>query len=492
MKRFILTAIVLSMILVNVTAQNEGDALRYSYLKQVGTARFTALSGAFGALGADFSTLSSNPAGIALYKRSELTLSPDVYFGSSSSSYLGKTMEDGRNNFAVGNAGLILTMKPVDRLDRSEFKNFQFGFGVNRMADFNNRYIYEGVNSENSLLDAYLDYSGNKNPETLNSFDTRLAFDTYLIDTIPGQAQPTYVNAYSYLGGFSSALQRKSTESWGSVNEMVFSGGANLSDRFYFGLTFGFPFVRYYQRTTYTEYNQNTEKDLDHFSTFESLETHGSGFNLKIGTIVRATDWLRIGIAYHTPTWYNDLNDRYYTRMNSYFMTYVNGENSYYSTSPDGEFNYDIKTPYRLIASAAVIIGKIGLISADYEYLDYSNARLSPTTDFIEPNDVIKRNFKGSQNLRVGTEWNAGPVQFRGGYSYYGSPFESGVNDGQLSSYSGGIGFREKDFFVDAALSYSKATLDDYMYGTDNIKVNAAEITREVYNFLITFGYRFD
>lgn len=488
MKRFILTAIVLSMILVNVSAQNEGDALRYSNLKQVGTARFTALNGAFGALGADFSTLSSNPAGIALYKRSEISVTPNLYFANSESSYLAKTMDDGRNNFSVGNAGLILTMKPIDRLDRSEFQNFQFGFGVNRMADFNNRYIYEGVNTENSLLDAYLEYSGNMNPELLNSYDTRLAFDTYLIDTVAGQPVPTYVNAYSYIGGFSSALQRKSTESWGSVNEMVFSGGANLSDRFYFGLTLGFPFVRYYQRTTYTEFNQNTEKDLDNFSTYESLETHGSGFNLKIGTIVRATDWLRVGLAYHTPTWYSNLNDRYYTNMRAY---YANGD-YFTANSPDGEFNYDIQTPQRLIASVAVVIGKIGLISADYEYIDYSDARLSPTIDFTEPNDKINRYFGNTHNIRFGTEWNVGPVQLRGGYSYYGSPFKNEINDGQLSSLSGGIGFRDKDFFVDAALSYSLSSLDDYMYGTDNVKVDPASITRQTYNFLITLGYRFD
>jgi len=488
MKRFILVASVLSMLLITVSAQNEEDALRYSLLKQIGTARYTALNGAFGALGADFSTLSSNPAGIALYKRSELSVTPDIYFGNSESFYNGKTMDDGRNNFAVGNAGLILTLKPIDRLDRSEFKNFQFGFGVNRMADFNNRKIYEGINTQNSLLDAYLEYSGNLNPGMLNPYDTRLAFDTYLIDTVPGQVVPTYVNAYSYIGGFSSALQRKSTESWGSINEMVFSGGANLSDRFYFGFTFGFPFIRFYRNTTYTEYNLNTEKDLDHFTTYESLETHGSGFNFKIGTIVRATDWLRVGVAYHTPTWYSNLNDRYYTNMMAY---YTNGD--YYTAySPDGEFDYDIQTPQRLIGSAAIIIGKLGLISADYEYLNYSDARLSPTDDFTEPNDRIKRYFNNTQNIRVGTEWNVGPVQLRAGYANYGSPFEKGINDGKLNSFSGGLGFKSRDFFADAALTYSKSTLDDYLYGTDNIQVNPAEITSKVYNFLITLGYRFD
>jgi len=489
MKRFILMASVLSMLLMNVSAQNEQDALRYSNLKQLGTARYAGLNGAFGALGADFSTLSSNPAGIALYTRSEISVSPNIFFGNSEGYYNGQTMEDGRNNFALGNAGIILAMKPVDRLDRSELKNYHFGFGVNRMADFNGRTIYEGINTENSLLDAYLEYAGSLNPDMLNSFDTRLAFDTYLIDTVPGQSIPTYVNAYSYIGGFSSALQRKSVEEKGSVNEMVFSGGVNIIDRYYFGITLGFPFIRYFRNTIYTEFNQNAEKDLDQFSYYENLETHGSGFNIKVGTIVRATDWLRVGLAYHSPTWYSNINDRYYTSMKAY---YTNGD-YYYATSPDGEFDYDIQTPHRLIGSAAFIIGKIGLISADYEYLNYAKSRLSnPAQDFTEQNNVIKENFSKTQNIRIGTEWRVGLVQLRAGYSNYGSPFKSGVNDGKINSYSGGLGFRSKDFFADAALIYSKSEMNDYMYSTDNIKVNPAKITNTAYNFLITLGYRFD
>jgi hypothetical protein len=197
-------------------------------------------------------------------------------------------------------------------------------------------------------------------------------------------------------------------------------------------------------------------------------------------------------VAYHSPTWYSNINDRYYTSMNSYFITYVNGKNSYYSTSPDGEFDYDIQTPQRLIGSAAFIIGKIGLISADYEYLNYAKSRLSPAENFTEQNNVIKENFTKTQNIRIGTEWRVGLVQLRGGYSNYGSPFKSGVNDGKINSYSGGLGFRSKDFFADAALVYSKSEMDDNIYGFDYPEVNRAKITKTAYNFLITLGYRFD
>src|SRR5690606_18281801 len=48
-------------------AQEGQDALRYSLSEIQGTARYRAISGAFGALGGDMSAVSSNPAGSAVF-----------------------------------------------------------------------------------------------------------------------------------------------------------------------------------------------------------------------------------------------------------------------------------------------------------------------------------------------------------------------------------------------------------------------------------------
>ena len=489
MKRFILITGLLYLITGGMLAQNEEDVLRYSNTQLMGTARYQGLGGAYGAIGADFSSLSSNPAGIGLYKKSEFTISPSLYFASTESSYYGSVNEDSRNNFALGNAGIVLTMEPVDRLDRNVVENFQIGFGINRLRDFNNQAYIEGVNSENSILDTYLEYAGNKNPENLNAFDTRLAFDTYLIDTIPGADPYTYVNAYSYIGGFSSALQRKSIETKGSINEWVLSGGMNVTDRYYFGLTFGFPYIRYNQSSTYNEQNlTGPERDLDEFSVREQLETRGGGFNIKVGAIARLMPWLRLGVAYHSPTWYNNLNDSWNTRMNAY---YTNGD-SYSAQSPYGDYTYDIQTPWKALGSIAVLFGGRGLISADYEYIDYSNAKLKPAIDFSNANTIINNSFTRANNFRLGTEWNFGLMQVRGGYAHFGSPFESGVNDGKVQSYSAGLGFRSKEFFMDAAFVYSVSDQDYFLYGTDLIETMPAKNTYSAYNLLFTFGYRFE
>jgi len=490
MKRFILIAGVIFFFLVTGFGQNEDDVLRYSTYGVIGSARYMGLGGAYGALGADFSTMSSNPAGIGLYKKSEFSISPSIFFSDTKSTYNGTTVDDGKNSFALGNAGLVISQKPVDRLDRNPLENWQIGFGINRLKDFNNRVKIEGVNSDNSILDTYVEYATGKNPQTLNSFDTRLAFDTYLIDTIPGTSPDfQYINAYEYIGGFTSTLQRKSIESSGSLNEWVLAGGINVSDRFYLGLSLGFPTIRYEQKSTYTEINQNPDKDIDEFHVFEDLETRGSGFNFKAGAILRLLPFLRIGAAFHTPTWYHKMNDKWSTRMDAY---YANGD-YFEATSPNGSYDYEMQTPWKAIGSAALVLGRLGLISADVEYVNYSEARLSAGDyGFYDENKAIENSYTEAINARLGAELNIGVMQFRGGYGYYGSPFASEINDGERQTISCGLGYRGKSVYTDLAFSYNTSTLDYYLYGTDNISVNPVGNEYTGYTFMFTLGYRFD
>ena len=121
------------------------------------------IGGAFGAVGGDFSTLSSNPAGIALYKRNEFTITPSFFNGNTSSDYLGNTNSDNKFNVDLGNIGLIFTGK-ANNSDATGFKNFQFGFGINRTADFNNRFVIQGYNSKTSLM---TDYTNTANTDKL-------------------------------------------------------------------------------------------------------------------------------------------------------------------------------------------------------------------------------------------------------------------------------------------------------------------------------------
>ena len=155
-----------------VNAQNEMDALRYSQIFPSGSARFAGLAGAFGAIGADFSTLSFNPAGIGMYRTSELVFTPSLFVGKTDSEYNGVFRDDYKYNFNVGNIGFVYTFYSKSRFsdDEEGWKNAQFGFGVNRLNNFNNRIFIEGPNSQNSLLDEYLH---NANGINYNNLDRK-------------------------------------------------------------------------------------------------------------------------------------------------------------------------------------------------------------------------------------------------------------------------------------------------------------------------------
>jgi hypothetical protein len=289
------------------------------------------------------------------------------------------------------------------------------------------------------------------------------------------------------LGGFTSATQQKTIQTSGSMNEVVLSGGVNIGDKYYFGLTFGIPYFRYKQQSTYSEFNQTEERDLDQFSVYEYLETKGSGFNVKLGTIIKLTPAFRLGAAFHSPTWFNNVTDKWNTNTRAY---YTNGD-FFESNSPYGEYKYDIHTPWKASGSAVYMLGRTGFLSGEYEYVDYSKASLSPSSDFSQENSVINENFTKTHNFKAGIEYILGYVQLRGGYAYRMSPFVDGVNDASAQIISGGLGYRNSDFFIDAALSYYMSDMTYYLYSSQNYSASS-DLAYNNFNFVVTLGFRFE
>lgn len=490
MKRYLITILLSALVPLLALNQNAVDALRYSQLEVGGSARFMAMGGAFGALGADFTVASTNPGGLGMYKSSEFVFTPSIHTGKTKSTYNGYYGEDAKTNFAVGNVGYVYTARLNSRTNTSGFRHFQFAMGINRLNDFNRRSQIVGPNTENSLLDTYVEYADGifyrdieNNRGGMYGFDLYPAWWTYLLDT-----QDTINNTYYSPIPAGGTLQREYIESWGSMNEWNFAFGTNYNDVLYLGMSFNIPWIRYSERSTYTETDvADTIYDFTSFNVYDRLDTRGTGFNFKFGFIVRPVDFLRIGGAIHTPTWYS-MRDYYDVVMESSFD---NGD--YYSqASPYGEYSYKLTTPLRLQGSLAFIIGRYGLISGEYEYVDYSDAKLSASSySFFNENDDISNGYTNGHNFKVGTEWRSGPFSFRGGYAYQGSPYANGINDGAITSYSGGLGFKDTFYYIDLAYVYTKRAEDYYLYGTENIQVNPAQNELINHRFLITLGTRF-
>lgn len=482
MKRMIICAAAI-MFTMAASAQNDADALRYSMIGFGGTARYTSMGGAFGALGADFSTLSTNPAGIGAYRKNEITFTPSIYTGKTESTYNGTSSEDLRYNFNFSNVGMVCAFKKNND-DKEGWKSVNFGFGLNRYNNFHNRIDIEGPNASNSLMNVYLDNAQGKSPDNLGSFDTQLAFYTYLIDTLSGGT--TYYSNVP-LGGLQ---QRKSIETRGAMQEMVLTLGANYNNKLFIGGTFGFPHIRYNEVSSYSE--TDAADTLGNFKSFtydEDVTTTGSGFNFKFGLIYVPVDAdmlkVKIGAAVHTPTFYS-MHENWSDRMSSKFD---NG-NSYSENSPTGDYNFQLTTPMRTIGSLAIQIGQYGTISADYEFVDYSEARLrAHDYKFFDENDNIQKKYTTANNLHFGAEAVLGLFSLRGGYAIYGSPYKSGINDGKKTVISGGFGIIDKGYFIDFAYAHSISDEDYYLYQYDVL--NPASLEKTSDNFLITLGFRF-
>lgn len=487
MKKSFILSIWLS-IAISTMAQNETDALRFSQVYYQGTARSMSMGGAFGAIGADFSSLSMNPAGIGLYRTNEFTLSPTIYNSKTESTYNGMYGDDLRSNFSLGNMGVVLTNKIDDGSSASPWKYYQFGFGMNRTNAFHNRHFIQGDNPDHSKVDVYLDRVWNTDPSDIEDqfpYDLYPAWYVYLLDTVrDGNGNLVYTRPVPQ-GGI---RQFETQNTWGSTNEWLFSAGANLSDKVFVGATFGIPYTRFFRETIYTEKDVNDDyAGFDEWSYTETVETRGAGINLKVGVIAWPVDWLRIGAAVHTPTYYAEMQDIWYSSVEAKLEPDYNKK-----SSPTGEYLYDISTPMRAIGSAAVIFGKYGLLSADYEYVNYSKMRLrAPDYNFTSENQNIKDYYTSTYNLRLGTEWRLDQFSLRGGYALYGSPYADDLNDGKRSNVTFGIGYNEKNFSLDLAYINGSMNQNYYLYTSENYSTNATEQKQKINQFVLTTRFRF-
>jgi hypothetical protein len=474
-----LILIVTAIFSIGLYAQNEIDALRYSLINYGGTARFAGISGAYGAVGADFTSLSQNPAGIGLYRKSEFTFTPVISSNNTTSNFLGQSNYDFRTTGYLGNVGFVFSQNVQGKA--GPVVQLQFGFGVNQLSRFSNRMIISGFNNANSLLTTYVDdvNSSGAAPSNWDDFGVGLAYDVNLI--FFDSTNMRWAADMEY-GGIQ---QTKTIETRGSTNETVISAGANIADKLFLGITFAFPFIRYEEVSTYTENDiQNRNTYFNSFVRQEYLNTRGSGFNFKAGIIYMPVEFIRIGGAIHTPTNYYNMSDSYNASMTSNFST---GER-FSGSSPQGLFDYRLRTPFRAMGSVAFIIGKYGLLSADYEYMDYSQAWLrSRSYSFFSENDAIRSQYTSSNNFRFGAELKAGIAALRGGYNIYGTPFKGTANIGKRTGFSVGAGIREKSYFVDFAYSHGKANDNYFLYSTAPASFN--QVRTNSYN--LTLGFRF-
>jgi hypothetical protein len=465
-------------------SQNQVDALRYSQTFYGGTARSTGIGGAFGALGGDISSLSYNPAGIGIYKGSEFTFSPGFYFNSTSAKFNNSTNNDFQYNLNLNNIGIIATYKADTN---KGWISTSFGFGYNRMNNYNQNIDIEGINNSGSMTDLFAAYANGVSPDKLDAFNEGLAYNTNLI-----KLSDSTNNLYQSILPSYGELQRKTISTYGSHGEYIFTLGTNYNNELYLGAAFGIQSVNYSENSEYSEMNINnaSTQDFQKFIFKQNLNTKGNGYNFKFGAIIRPVDYLRIGLAIHSPTIFY-LTDNYSSSISSEFK---NSSKSSISDSPDGRFNYELTTPYKVVGSLGFVVKKFALIGLECEYVDYSLARLrSNDWDFHTENNSIQTSYRPTENIRAGFEYRFGPFSVRGGYGFYGSPYKTDqLNKNAFTSkYSAGFGIKNKNASFDFSYIYSASEQKYYLYDPYVVSINPSFLTNNSSEFIVTLGFKF-
>lgn len=461
-KRLIITAAVILLPLC-LQAQNIDDALRYSRLFYQGTARFEGMGGAFTALGGDMTAIALNPASVAVFRSTEFAVSTQIAFKNNNANFAGYNNDNQFSHFYLGQIGLVsvMTMR-----NGSALKGLSFGYSYNRSNNFDTHIVIDGISNASSMADYWAELSNGYYPSELEANTTagKMAYDLYLIDTL-ANSSTTYASIFSRYGRSDPVYGQQTKriiDNSGFTGEHTMVIGANVADKLYLGAGFGLTTMAYTGHYQHSEIDAaNNIFDFVNFTYTDHFDANGTGWNFKIGGIFRPIEMVRIGFSFTTPTWYK-IDEQYYSNLSA-FLNYdtpndTTDDVNDAKDSGQGSYHYELTTPYRINTGIAIQIGKIGLISADYEYVDYSTAALRHGADgysFSGENDQIKSELKGASNIRVGGELRLGSVYFRGGYRYYGPSYQSGTINAKTdyNGYSAGIGYRQKNFYLDLAFS---------------------------------------
>ena len=342
-----------------------------------GTARFRGMSGAFGALGGDLSAITINPAGAAIFLNSEVSASMSFRNEAINSNYYGTNTKVTRDFTNFSQIGGVF----VFNTGQSNWSKTSIAFNYNTQKDFQSRWAA----------------NGNSN------------YPTFIYDDED--------NLYLYTDG-----QYFDNYTDGRNDKYTFSFASQYSDKLYIGASFTTNDIRFYQSVYLEEDNHDGDGNRLLGQLSEDLSTWGTGYSFNLGIISRPNENIRLGLAYQSPTWYN-LIEEFYSEGN------LNG------------FDYSMRSPSKTTASFAYIFNQSGLISLDYAYKNYSGIELSPDYDFSEENRIFDTDFRGTSEVRLGTEWRFKKLSARGGFHYQQSPYNGAPSSFDVNGFSVGLGY---------------------------------------------------
>lgn len=504
------------------------DNLRLTQTELRGTSRFQSMAGAFGALGGDISTLNQNPAGIGVYRSSDIgiTLSLDLNSAKTAS------ITENQTKFNVNNFGYVGSVK----LNSETMPNFNWGVSYNRLMHFDRR--YRGAGAINTSITNYLaektmakniivdDFEVDNPIDNSNAdWNQVLAYNNYLMI-------PVNVEGSKFAGlGFDgvSAYGEYDVEERGHADEFSINFGGNIANTLYWGVGLGITDLLYEYNQYYGESLYDTEVfdrpdspdaqlvDGDMNLGFTNWSrTTGTGYNFKLGVILKPINELRFGLAFHTPTYY-EMTDRFSMGLNTEFFPVDRTAYSLQDGTYEYRQDYDLRTPWRFIGSVAGVIGSKGIISADYEYIGTNNIRVKNDwaggysfTENEYTTQDIKDYLQGQHIIRLGAEYRITPSwSLRAGYSYQTSSTKDDVKEDRVdvnvcgisTAYTydlstqymtAGVGYRHKNFYLDMAYVHKYRQNNYHLFpGIVDLPTVYDEVKDHNNHISATIGFRF-
>ncbi len=536
MKRILISVLCLSAALT-AGAQTMYDAINFSENNYAGSARTIGLNNAVTALGSDLGTIGINPAGSAVAGYSQFTISPsmvysstDVNFSDDNNSVRNSTGSRNRltlPNFAgtfVFNTGRSYGLKSmtfgvVSNITNNWLDGFDAKGGGDQTSIFGGIASYaQAQGYDPSVLASSAGYD-NYQWQSVSAYQSGLISDFGNNNFVGATEQVTRLDDGTYNIRTAGYLDRTYTrKASGTKYDLVFNYGMNFSDKLFLGINLGFPCGNY----AFSEGLSEVASDPDDFtfeydtgekvSFMQGTNTYAysaslSGIYGKIGVIWLPISGLRLGAAVQTPTAL-EVSERFQV---SNYSLFSNSENR--ATSPQGEYSYYIYTPWRYNLGAAYTIGRYGLVSVDYERVNYRNMRYDTIDNgyyysndsFSAVNEEIETYAGASNMLRVGIEAKPlAKLAVRLGYAL--TTRDTDFVDTKMNSVSFGVGYTsDSAFFCDFALRLTKYPVtytypyDYYAYDSDmkmvqidtSVRTPEISMARSLYECVATFGWRF-
>ncbi len=490
----------ISLIYINSMAQDFTDAVRFSTDRIGGTARYTSMSGAFGALGGDISAMSLNPAGSAVFLNNKMTASLDLTTMNNESMFGNGFANQKDSSFDLNQAGAVFVFTTNNQ--NALFEKLSFGIAYQQTNNYDNETFIIGNNSQ-SISDYFLNFAQGVELDLLVpvSGESVTELYEYLGESVGFGTQQAYLGyeafifdavdssdfgntSYTSNVNASNFTQNYLLTERGSAGQYVFNAGGEINKRFYLGINLNAHVSDYERTTLYDEFNSSST-GVNEIYFDNTLRTRTRGFSAQLGGIAKVTDNWRIGATYQSPTWMT-VSDELSQRIET-----INAENESAFVDPNVLNiypDYKFKTPEQWNFSTAYVFGQSGLISFDYAYKDYSQMKFR-SGGFESLNALREQIFKSSVTYKIGGEYRIANYSLRGGYFNQESPYKEENIFGDISGFSLGIGYSfNENTSLDFSYMRSEQDRSDRLYQTGLSQRAEIDALRNNFTLSLTFG----